>query len=60
MASSRLDITLLTSLALDGELSADDAARLAAARTESAAAAASADKVESIDAASPHWLAWRR
>ena len=46
MASSRLDITLLTSLALDGELGVDDAARLAAARKESAAAATSAEKVE--------------
>jgi RNA polymerase sigma-70 factor, ECF subfamily len=48
MASPRPDITLLTSLALDGELGADDAARLAAARDGSARADAAARKVESV------------
>ena len=47
MASSRSDITLLTSLALDGELGADDAAALAAARQDSASADAAARAVES-------------
>ena len=47
MASPRPDITLLTSLALDGELGAGDVARLAAARDGSARADAAAKKVES-------------
>jgi RNA polymerase sigma-70 factor, ECF subfamily len=47
MASPRPDITLLTSLALDGELGADDAARLVAARHASARVDAAAKKVES-------------
>lgn len=50
MASDRPDITLLTSLALDGELGADDAARLAAARGGSATADVAAKKVESVHA----------
>ena len=48
MASSPSDITLLASLALDGELGADDAATLAAAREQSASADAVARTVESV------------
>jgi RNA polymerase sigma-70 factor, ECF subfamily len=50
MASPLTEITLLTSLALDGELAADDVARLADARKTSSSAAAAARRVETAHA----------
>lgn len=50
MTAARTDISLLASLALDGELAADDAARLSAARKASKVAAAAAQRIEAAHA----------